>query len=226
MRSCAEVRSLPNGFSITTRRKASSDCFNSPAWPRCSTIGAKNPPPPRGRTRRCRGSSPRSAGRSRAQEVAPRGSAAGRARSPRPSDDVLGVELRRLVLGEGLHRVGEVPAPALVRAVGVVDAPDRGGLVEEPAAGEVVERRHQEALGQVAAGAEDHDRAGRGRLAAGGGMPLDRDVRRHGISLAYGDGGGKLDPHCGGQDVTPGEGAAGAGPTCFEPAFPWRGGPP
>jgi hypothetical protein len=70
------------------------------------------------------------------------------------------------VLGEALHGIVEFGAPAIVRAIVVVEADDLEPLVEQLAAGEVVDRGHEEAFGQVAGRAEDDDRAWRSRLGA------------------------------------------------------------
>ena len=82
--------------------------------------------------------------------------------------DVVGVELRGRVLAERLQGLGEILAERLVGTVIVIDAEDREALGQEARPREVVERGHQQALGQVAAGPEDHQRAGRRRLRAAG----------------------------------------------------------
>src|SRR5262249_26785447 len=70
------------------------------------------------------------------------------------------VLLRHLVGRELLDVVVELLAIAVVVHRGAREADDRELLRQQPLALEVVERRDELALGQVAAGAEDHDRAG------------------------------------------------------------------
>src|SRR5262245_16712 len=76
-----------------------------------------------------------------------------------------------------MHRLGQVLAPHIRGLVVMVEADD-GELLGKPiGSDEVVERRHDEALGQIAAGAEN--RHGGGRRPAGGETPCDscRGVR-------------------------------------------------
>jgi hypothetical protein len=86
--------------------------------------------------------------------------------------DVVGVELGGRVLAERLQGLGEVLAQGFVGAVVMVDAEDREAFGQEPGPRQIVERGHQQALGQVAASPEDHQRAGRGRLGAAGRLVL------------------------------------------------------
>ena len=68
---------------------------------------------------------------------------------------------RRHAGDEFVHHVGEALAPFLRGPVAVVDA-DQPESVGQPLGGhQIVERRRDQALGQVAAGAEDHHGAGR-----------------------------------------------------------------
>ena len=59
------------------------------------------------------------------------------------------------------HRLEEVGAERLLVGIAAVDAEDGEILVEQALVDEVVDRRHQEALGEIAGGAEDHEEAGR-----------------------------------------------------------------
>src|SRR5262245_42044530 len=70
-----------------------------------------------------------------------------------------------------MHRLGQVLAPRIRGLVVMVEADD-GELLGKPVGSdEVVERRHDEALGQIAAGAENCH--GGGRRPAGGETPCD-----------------------------------------------------
>ena len=82
---------------------------------------------------------------------------------PRRLVDLVDVELRGGVADEAFQHVVKMVAPALRRSLRQVHADQRKFLRQHLGAREVVERRHQQALGQVAAGAEDHHGAGIGR---------------------------------------------------------------
>ena len=82
---------------------------------------------------------------------------------PRRLVDLVDVELRGGVPDEAFQRVVKMVAPALRRSLRQVHADQREFLRQHLGAREVVERRHHQALGQVAAGAEDHHGAGIGR---------------------------------------------------------------
>ncbi len=71
--------------------------------------------------------------------------------------DLLPERIAGVVFDSAPHRLAE----AVVRPIRPRDADDGELLGKKPAEGERVERRHQLALGQVARGAEDHERARR-----------------------------------------------------------------
>ena len=74
---------------------------------------------------------------------------------------LVGLELAATAGDEFVHHVGEALAPVLDGPVAVVDA-DQPEAVGQPLGGDqIVERRHDQALGQIAGGAEDHHGAGR-----------------------------------------------------------------
>ena len=75
--------------------------------------------------------------------------------------DSVGMELGLGILREPPHGLGEVAAPAVVGVLVVIDTDNSDVVGKVPRTGEVIERRHQQPLGQVAARAEDHERAGR-----------------------------------------------------------------
>ena len=102
-----------------------------------------------------------------------------------------GVELRACIRGEGVDRAAERVAPRSSARIGDVDADDPCIRIQEPLQLEVVERRHQEALRQVAGGAENHDRRGRRRLRSGrrAGPGARHDlVHLHALSAGWGCG--------------------------------------
>src|SRR5919106_727221 len=74
--------------------------------------------------------------------------------------DVVGLEFAT-VGDESFHRIGEVPAPFLRSLGGQVDADELESVGQPLCIDQIVERRHDQALGQVAGGAEDHHDAGR-----------------------------------------------------------------
>ena len=73
------------------------------------------------------------------------------------------VELGRGVADEALQHGVKLVAPAFAVPLGEIDADQREFLRQHAGAREIVERRHHQALGQVAAGAEDHHGARIGR---------------------------------------------------------------
>ena len=90
------------------------------------------------------------------------------------------VELGRLVRGEALHRFGERLTPAVVVVLVAIQADDFEVIREEVAAREIVERRHEQALGEIAPGTEDHQGAGRSRRDARGAVVVALG-RNHGF---------------------------------------------
>ena len=82
---------------------------------------------------------------------------------PRRLVDPVDVELRGRIADEAFQHVVKMVAPAFRRSLGQVHADQRKFLRQHLGAREVVERRHHQALGHVAAGAEDHHGAGIGR---------------------------------------------------------------
>ena len=83
---------------------------------------------------------------------------------PRRLVDAVDVELRALVADEALQHVVEAVAPLFGGAFAVADADQCEVFRQHAAVREVVEGRHHQALGEIAAGAEDHHGAGIGRL--------------------------------------------------------------
>ena len=73
--------------------------------------------------------------------------------------DVRGVELGHLIPRKALHGLSERLAPAVVIHVVMVQADYFKVIGQQLAAGQVVERRHEQAFGQIAACAEDDERA-------------------------------------------------------------------
>ena len=64
------------------------------------------------------------------------------------------------------HAFGQVRPEPVLRPIGTIDADDREMVRNAAGAHEIVERRHQQPPRQVAAGAEDHHRAGRRAMPA------------------------------------------------------------
>ena len=80
--------------------------------------------------------------------------------SPGRLVDAVGLELAVTAGDEFVHHVGEGLAPVVHGPVAVVDA-DQPEAIGQPLGGhEIVERRRDQALGQIASGAEDHHGAG------------------------------------------------------------------
>jgi hypothetical protein len=69
-----------------------------------------------------------------------------------------------VLLGGALDAGAQIGRPALGGAVGGAEADQRELLRQEPSAREVVQRRHQQPHGKIAAAAEDHHGAGIRRL--------------------------------------------------------------
>ena len=82
---------------------------------------------------------------------------------PRRLVDPIDVELRARIPDEGFQHVVKMVAPAFRGPFGQIHADQRKFLRQHLGAREVVESRDQQALGQVATGAEDHHGAGIGR---------------------------------------------------------------
>src|SRR5262245_30539803 len=91
-----------------------------------------------------------------------------------------------------MHRLGQVLAPRIRGLVVMVDADDGEPVGKPVGSDEVVERRHNEALGQIAAGAEN--RHGGRRRPAGGETPCYscRGVRRNCCHCCSPNAGGSL----------------------------------
>ena len=112
---------------------------------------------------------------------------------PRRLVDPIDVELRGRIPDEGFQHVVKMVAPALRRSLGQVHADQRKFLRQHLGAREIVESRYQQALGHVAAGAEDHHGAGIGRSGLSPRRRLttacaarrcpDRLIVRHGATL-------------------------------------------
>src|SRR5262249_6412378 len=85
-----------------------------------------------------------------------------RLRQSRPGDfiDLVQVELRRGVADEALQRLMETIAPILHGALRMIHADQRKILREDLGVCQIVERRHHQALGQIAGSAEDHHDTG------------------------------------------------------------------
>ena len=83
---------------------------------------------------------------------------------PRRLVDLVDVELRGGVADEAFQHVVKMVAPALGSSLRQVHADQGEFLRQHFGAREIVECRHHQALGQIAAGAEDHHGAGIGRL--------------------------------------------------------------
>ena len=83
---------------------------------------------------------------------------------PRGLVDVVDVELGRGVADKAFQHAVKMVAPAFRRPLRSGDADQRELLGQHFGAQEIVERRDQQTLGQVAGGTEDHHRAGIGRL--------------------------------------------------------------
>ena len=83
---------------------------------------------------------------------------------PRSLVDVVDIKLRGSVADEAFQRVVKVVAPAFRGSLRTGHADQRKVLRQHFGAGEVVECRHHQALGQVAGGAEYHHGAGIGWL--------------------------------------------------------------
>ena len=98
--------------------------------------------------------------------------------APRGVVEFGGVEFGRLILGEGLHGVRERGAPLVVVLLDAVQADDLEIVRQEVAAGEIIERGHEQTLGEIASRAEDDQRAGRG-LGGGGRAVVFGWVRDH-----------------------------------------------
>ncbi len=88
--------------------------------------------------------------------------------------DVVAERVAAVLLHRGLH----VGPKGVVVAVGAGDADDGEARRQQAADGERVQRRHQLLVGQVAGGAEDHERARIGGAAQR--QPLRERVRRRG----------------------------------------------
>jgi hypothetical protein len=73
---------------------------------------------------------------------------------------MVGLELA-ITGDESFHCIGEVRAPFLRGLGGPIDADELEGVGQPPGIDQIVERRHDQALGQVAGGAEDHHGAWR-----------------------------------------------------------------
>ncbi len=73
------------------------------------------------------------------------------------------VELIALLLYRALDEIVQALAPIVGRAVVVIDPDHHKAVRKQPHLQKIVERGNDEALGQIAAGAEDHKRAGRRR---------------------------------------------------------------
>src|SRR5262249_52103249 len=79
---------------------------------------------------------------------------------PRLLVDPITVALACPSVREGLHHLGQVPAPCLGGQVVVIDS-DNGKVVRElPGSHKIVECRHNEPLGQVSAGAKNRHGGG------------------------------------------------------------------
>ncbi|MCW0416748.1 hypothetical protein NB689_002502 [Xanthomonas sacchari] len=76
----------------------------------------------------------------------------------------IGLELRVAVGHQPAHRIAEHAPPRHFADRAVVHADDREFLGQRTAVAQVVQRRQHQAPGQVAAGAEHHDQAGRSGL--------------------------------------------------------------
>ena len=84
-------------------------------------------------------------------------------RDPAPGRliDLIRMKLGAGAFGEALQRIVEFGAPAVGRAIVVIEADDLQLIVEQLAAGEVVDGRHQEAFGEIADRTENGDRTRR-----------------------------------------------------------------
>ncbi len=89
---------------------------------------------------------------------------AARHRLPGVLVDGLDVELGRRIADEAQQHAVEMILPGFGVAFREIDADDREILGENTFAAEIVDRRHDETLREVAEGAEDDDGAGVGRL--------------------------------------------------------------
>ena len=171
----ADSRSVPNGFSMMTRRQSPSSSFSSPASrqaldDRAEAARRRRP----GRTARCRRCRSRSSTffsplRERGVEL--------RARSKSPAiwvrRDARQSQVSRIErLDAGpLPPVSETKARTPSARCARKSSSDhlcgrprpREPVGQQARPRQVVERRHQQPLGQVAAGAEDHQRARRRR---------------------------------------------------------------
>ncbi len=81
---------------------------------------------------------------------------------PRSLVDLVQIEFRRGVADEALQRLVKMIAPTLRSSLRQVHTDQREFLRQHLGVGEIVERRHNQALGQVTAGTEDHHGAGIG----------------------------------------------------------------
>jgi hypothetical protein len=84
---------------------------------------------------------------------------------PRLLVDRIAVALAPPGAREGLHHLGQVPTPFLGGQVVVIDADDGKVVRELPGSHKIVERRHDETLGQIAASAENRHGGGGQRVA-------------------------------------------------------------
>ena len=74
------------------------------------------------------------------------------------------------------HRLQKIGAERFLIGIAAIDAEDREILVQETLVHEIVDRRHQEALCEIAGCAEDHEDARRGDHHAAGSPFLDRHL--------------------------------------------------
>ena len=165
----AEARSLPNGFSMMTRRKLPSFSWSSrrrPAARRwCRIIGWRR----RGRRQRSRpsGSAPRllenpvqpRIGVGLGQIAAEMGDAA-RHEFPGRGIERLGCRPGGGVRDKAPHTIGEIIAIGLNRLWRAVDSDDPEFVRQQLRLRQIVDGRHQQAPGQIAAGPKNHQGAG------------------------------------------------------------------
>ena len=175
MSATAEARSWPNGFSITTRRWRPSDSRTSPAAAKSLDDAAEEA----GRGREIE----HDVGAGLVAELAAAGRpVAGKSPGPRtrrPDSSVARLsqaQARRrrhrsrtscFCLPTKLGRFRQTRCGNRPRQAPMVDAEHGEVLVQQPGYRQIVEGWQQQPAGQVAAGTEDHQHAGRRRLGGG-----------------------------------------------------------